>query len=177
MADDFGTILLDLTTEIVTAHVSRNKVAAEQLPDLIAKVHAALAELGAPRGEAQPVLKPAVAVRTSVKPDHIVCLEDGKKLKMLKRHLATDHGMSPAEYRVRWNLPKDYPMVAPAYAAKRAELAKTIGLGRKPGSRKGSATEAQAAPSAAAPGNPDAMAAPKAARSRAKKPAAQTPVA
>jgi predicted transcriptional regulator len=107
-----------------------------ELGGLIERVHGALAGLGVAAPEPEPDLKPAVSVRSSVKSDHIVCLEDGKKMKMLKRHLSTDHGMTPAEYRVRWNLPADYPMVAPAYAQTRRELAVKIGLGRKPGKRK-----------------------------------------
>lgn len=131
MADHSDETLLTLTADIVTAHVSNNSVALGDLPALITRVHDALAGLGTsvPQPEAEPV--PAVSVRASVKPDHIVCLEDGKKMKMLKRHLATDHGMTPAEYRARWKLPSDYPLVAPTYAAKRQELAKKIGLGRK----------------------------------------------
>jgi len=111
-------------------------VAVDDVPALIQKVYGALAGLGAaPPAEVKP--EPAVSVRSSVKNDHIVCLEDGKKMKMLKRHLMTDHGFTPAEYRTRWGLPTDYPMVAPDYAEKRRVLAKQIGLGRKPGQRRG----------------------------------------
>ncbi|MXP41144.1 MucR family transcriptional regulator [Altererythrobacter soli] len=128
--------LITLTADIVAAHASNNSIAPEQIPELIASVHQALAGLGkSPEVEARP--EPAVSVRSSVKKDHIVCLEDGKKMKMLKRHLMTDHGMSPAEYRARWNLPSDYPMVAPDYAETRRDLAKKIGLGRKPGQKRG----------------------------------------
>lgn len=125
--------LITLTSDIVAAHVSNNDVAVADLPGLITNVYAALANLGeAPVvEEAKP--QPAVAVRNSVKPDYIVCLEDGKKLKMLKRYLRTNYNMSPEEYRARWGLPADYPMVAPNYAEKRRDLAKKIGLGRKPG--------------------------------------------
>ena len=124
--------LLSLTTDIVTAHVSTNHVSTTDLPGLIRSVHATLVGLGAP--VAEPVVKqePAVSIRSSVKPDFIVCLEDGKKLKMLKRHLMTHYQMTPADYRAKWNLPADYPMVSPNYAAQRKELALKIGLGRKP---------------------------------------------
>lgn len=131
MADAQNETLLTLTADIVAAHVSNNNVAVADLPMMIERVHGALAGLGAAPVEAEPELKPAVSVRASVKPDHIVCLEDGKKLKMLKKHLSTDHGLTPQEYRARWNLPADYPMVAPAYAEQRRELAVKIGLGRK----------------------------------------------
>ena len=128
--------LVDLTSDIVAAHVSNNSVSVDEVPALISNVYGALAGLGnAPAAEVK--LEPAVSVRSSVKADHIVCLEDGKKMKMLKRHLMTDHGLTPAEYRARWGLPADYPMVAPDYAEKRRMLAKEIGLGRKPGQRRG----------------------------------------
>ena len=108
----------------------------DEVPTLIQNVYGALAGLGVtPQAEVKP--EPAVSVRSSVKNDHIVCLEDGKKMKMLKRHLMTDHGLTPVEYRARWSLPSDYPMVAPAYAEKRRNLAKKIGLGRKPGQKRG----------------------------------------
>lgn len=125
--------LITLTSDIVAAHVSNNDVAVADLPGLITNVYAALANLGETPvvEEARP--QPAVAVRSSVKPDYIVCLEDGKKLKMLKRYLRTNYNMSPEEYRARWGLPADYPMVAPNYAERRRDLAKKIGLGRKPG--------------------------------------------
>jgi len=131
MADETTETLLTLTADIVAAHVSNNSVAVGDLAGLIANVHASLAGLGAPPVEISSELKPAVSVRASVKPDHLVCLEDGKKMKMLKRHLSTDHGLSPADYRAKWNLPADYPMVAPAYAETRRELAVKIGLGKK----------------------------------------------
>jgi len=125
------TDLLSLTAKIVSAHVSNNPVDGSSLASLIQLVHKTLANIGE---EELPVEKlvPAVPVKKSVFPDHIICLEDGKKLKMLKRHLATSYNMSPEQYRERWNLPADYPMVAPEYAAKRSQLAKSIGLGRKP---------------------------------------------
>jgi len=129
---DMKETLITLTSDIVAAHVSNNDVTVADLPGLITNVYTALANLGeAPVvEEAKP--QPAVAVRNSVKPDYIVCLEDGKKLKMLKRYLRTNYNMSPEEYRARWGLPTDYPMVAPNYAEKRRDLAKKIGLGRKP---------------------------------------------
>jgi predicted transcriptional regulator len=126
-------LLVTLTADIVSAHVSNNSVAVSDLASLIGNVHSALAGLSS--GKIEPVLKqePAVSIRASVKPDYIVCLDDGKKLKMLKRHLMTTYGMTPADYRAKWNLPADYPMVAPNYAQQRKELALKIGLGRKPG--------------------------------------------
>ncbi|AZI37799.1 putative MucR family transcriptional regulator [Caenibius tardaugens NBRC 16725] len=128
--------LSELTADIVAAHVSHNSVPISDLPLLISSVHAALAELGAtPDNLAVVAQEPAVPVKRSVKPDHIICLEDGKKLKMLKRHLMTHYQMTPEAYRTKWNLPADYPMVAPDYAEKRRVLAKSIGLGRKPGSK------------------------------------------
>lgn len=125
--------LITLTSDIVAAHVSNNDVAVADLPALITNVYGALAGLGevAPVVETRP--EPAVSIRASVKPDYIVCLEDGKKLKMLKRYLRTNFNMTPEEYRARWGLPADYPMVAPNYAETRRDLAKKIGLGRKPG--------------------------------------------
>jgi predicted transcriptional regulator len=140
---DVAETLITLTSDIVAAHVSNNSVSVDEVPTLIQNVYGALASLGvAPAPEVK--LEPAVSIRSSVKNDHIVCLEDGKKMKMLKRHLMTDHGLTPAEYRVRWNLPADYPMVAPDYAEKRRALAKEIGLGRKPGQRRGRRKKAPA---------------------------------
>jgi len=125
--------LLSLTTEIVAAFTGHNTIATSDLPGLIGTVYAALRSAGVVEAE-KPVeaLVPAVPIKKSVMPEFIVCLEDGKKLKMLKRHLARSYNMTPAEYRQRWGLPNDYPMVAPAYAAQRSDLAKSIGLGRKP---------------------------------------------
>lgn len=123
--------LVTLTADIVAAHVSNNSVAISDIPLLIRSVHDALAGLG-PNPEPDPEpQQPAVSVRASVKPDYIVCLEDGKKLTMIRRYLMTHYGMTPDDYRAKWNLPKDYPMVAPNYAEKRRELAKQIGLGTK----------------------------------------------
>lgn len=130
--NDLQETLVTLTADIVAAHVSNNSVAVSDLPLLIANVHGALAGLGTstPEPEAKKQ-EPAVSVRSSIKPDYIVCLEDGKKLKMLKRHLMTHYQMTPEQYRTKWNLPADYPMVAPNYAEQRRSLAKKIGLGTK----------------------------------------------
>jgi predicted transcriptional regulator len=121
---------LQLTAELVSSHISNNKVSAEDLPALIRRVYSTLASVEQQaKTEAKP--DPAVPINKSVHPDYIVCLEDGRKLKMLKRHLKTAYNMSPEDYRARWRLPSDYPMVAPNYAKKRSNLAKKIGLGRK----------------------------------------------
>jgi len=131
MTDAAHPDLLGLTAVIVATHVANNHVSNGDVAALIGTVHAALAGLGAPPAAAEPDQAPAVSIRASVKPDHIICLEDGKKMKMLKRHLTTDHGMSPEQYRAKWKLPADYPMVAPNYAEQRRSLAVKIGLGRK----------------------------------------------
>jgi|SRR6056297_1450600 len=123
--------LMRLTTEIVSAHVAKNAVSTSDLPGTIESVFATLAGLGQPPA-AEPARDPAVSVKKSVTDDHLVCLDCGRRLKMLKRHLATDHGMTVDEYRRKWGLPHDYPAVAPAYSRERQALAKTIGLGRKP---------------------------------------------
>ncbi len=123
--------ILALTSEIVSSHVSNNAVNQADLTTMIESVFATLAGLAHPKEEPAEELVPAVPVKKSVFDDHIVCLEDGKKLKMLKRHLKTSYDMTPEEYRAKWGLASDYPMVAPAYARKRQELAKKIGLGRK----------------------------------------------
>ncbi|HWA68566.1 MAG TPA: MucR family transcriptional regulator [Rhizomicrobium sp.] len=124
--------ILKLVTEIVAAYVSKNPVEAKDLPGIIRNVHATLGGFGAAEGPSGGTASrpPAVPVKKSVTPDHIVCLEDGKKLKMLKRYLRSRYKLSPNEYRARWNLPPDYPMVAPNYAARRSEFAKKIGLGK-----------------------------------------------
>lgn len=142
---DANETLITLTSDIVAAHVSNNSVGVEDLPLLITNVYSALAGLGTTTVVEEEKPEPAVSVRASVKPDYIVCLEDGKKLKMLKRHLMTHYNMTPEEYRARWNLPADYPMVAPNYAEKRRELAKKIGLGRKPNARRGRKPKSAAA--------------------------------
>lgn len=124
--------LIELTADVVSAYVSNNPVPVGELPALIDHVHAALkATMGGPVAKPEE-LKPAVPIRKSVTPDYIISLEDGKKFKSLKRHLATHYGLTPEEYRAKWGLPADYPMVAPNYAAARSALAKTMGLGRKP---------------------------------------------
>ncbi|HEX5257379.1 MAG TPA: MucR family transcriptional regulator [Sphingomicrobium sp.] len=123
--------LLTLTADIVAAHVSNNSVAVNDLPNLIQNVHSALSGISgaAPAPEARP--EPKVSIRSSIKPDYIVCLEDGKRLKMLKRHLMTHYNLTPDQYRQKWGLSADYPMVAPNYAEQRRTLAKSIGLGTK----------------------------------------------
>ena len=123
--------LLTLTADIVAAHVSNNSVAVNDLPNLIQNVHGALTGISARQSAPEAKPEPRVPIRSSVKPDFIVCLEDGKKLKMLKRHLMTHYNMTPDEYRQKWGLSADYPMVAPNYAEQRRALAKSIGLGTK----------------------------------------------
>lgn len=130
-------VLITLTSDIVAAHVSNNDVTVDDVPTLIANVYAALSGLGTAKAAEEEKPEPAVSVRVSVKRDHIVCLDCGKKMKVLKRHLSTEHEMTPEEYRQRWDLSSDYPMVAPAYADTRRDLAKKIGLGRKPGQKRG----------------------------------------
>jgi predicted transcriptional regulator len=125
--------LINLTADIVSAHVANNTIATGEVAQLIQNVYDALSTTGAPPAPEAPRQEPAVSIRASVKPDYIVCLEDGKKLKMLKRYLQTNYNMSPEEYRAKWSLPRDYPMVAPGYADQRRDLAKKIGLGRTPG--------------------------------------------
>ncbi|AYJ87891.1 transcriptional regulator [Sphingomonas paeninsulae] len=122
---------ITLTADIVAAHVSNNSVSVNDLPALIANVHGALSKLDQPVAAPAVKQEPAVSIRTSIKPDYVVCLEDGKKLKMLKRHLMTHYQMTPDQYRTKWGLPADYPMVAPNYAEQRRTLAKKIGLGTK----------------------------------------------
>ncbi|MER9791723.1 MucR family transcriptional regulator [Mesorhizobium sp. M0213] len=125
--------LIELTADVVSAYVSNNPVPVGELPALIGQVHAALkGTTGGVVSERPEVLKPAVPIKKSVTPDYIISLEDGKKFKSLKRHLSTHYGLTPDEYRAKWGLPADYPMVAPNYAAARSALAKTMGLGRKP---------------------------------------------
>ncbi len=121
-----------LTTQIVAAYLGNNTVAVNDVPALISSVYTAVVNLDRqkPAGEDADKQNPAVPIKKSVRPDHIVCLECGKKNKMLKRHLASEHGLTPVEYRSRWNLPSDYPMTAPEYAQQRSEMAKSIGLGR-----------------------------------------------
>ncbi|MFM6828787.1 MAG: MucR family transcriptional regulator, partial [Novosphingobium sp.] len=118
MQNDMRETLITLASDIVAAHVSNNSVSVSDLPTLITNVYTALANLEKPAPVVEVMPEPAVSIRSSIKNDHIVCLEDGKKLKMLKRHLATRYNLTPDQYRARWNLPADYPMVAPAYAEK-----------------------------------------------------------
>ncbi len=127
--------LLELTTEIVAAHAGNNTIAPADLPQLIQDIYRTLSTVGNGGGQAAERPRPAVNVKKSVFPDYIVCLEDGKKLKMLKRHLKTAYNMTPEDYRERWGLPADYPMVAPNYAKHRSTLAKKIGLGTTPRKR------------------------------------------
>jgi predicted transcriptional regulator len=134
---DLKETLITLTSDIVAAHVSNNNVNVDDVPSLITNVYGALAGLGSAVAAPEQRPEPAVSIRASIKPDYIVCLEDGKKLKMLKRHLMTHYNLTPDQYRQRWGLAGDYPMVAPNYAEKRRELAKKIGLGRKPGQKRG----------------------------------------
>ena len=136
MADDAAAFdILTLTAQIVSAHVKANAISAELLPDLIRDVHRAMSGLGAVPAPTPERPQPAVPVKKSVFPDFIICLEDGKKLKMLKRHLMSSYNMTPEQYRDKWQLPPDYPMVAPNYARHRSTLAKKIGLGTKPRGR------------------------------------------
>lgn len=127
-----------MTAEMVTAYLQKNKIPVSQVPEAIKAVHASLSGLiGA--GAGTPTTKqPPISIRKSVTPDYIVCMEDGKKFKMLKRHLRTTYGLSPEQYRAKWGLPADYPIVAPNYAAKRSAFAKKIGLGRSRGKKRGS---------------------------------------
>ena len=130
--DEFHAELLEYTAQIVSAHAANNHVPTADLIESIQSVYASLSGLSIPVEEPPVELVPAVSVKKSVTDEYIVCLEDGKKLKMLKRHLSTSFNLTPEEYRAKWSLPYDYPMVAPAYARKRQELAKKIGLGRNP---------------------------------------------
>lgn len=125
--------LIELTADVVSAYVSNNPIPFADLPGLIGQVHATLERVRGGAAEAAPEpAKPAVSIRKSITDDYIVCLEDGKKFKSLRRHLATHYNLTPDEYRAKWGLDSNYPMVAPAYAAARSALAKTMGLGRKP---------------------------------------------
>ena len=137
-------MLITHTTDIVVSYVANNSLGADDVSSLIRNVFGTLASLGQESAAPEARPDPAVSIRSSIKRDHVVCLEDGTKMKMLKRHLMTDHGLTPDEYRARWGLPADYPMVAPDYADKRRDLAKKIGLGRKPGQRRGRRKKASA---------------------------------
>jgi predicted transcriptional regulator len=134
---DMKETLITLTSDIVAAHVSNNNVEVDSVPSLISNVFNALSSLGEDANPADTRPDPAVSIRASVKKDHIICLDCGKKMKMLKRHLSTEHQLTPEEYRSRWDLGSDYPLVAPNYADTRRDLAKKIGLGRKPGQKRG----------------------------------------
>jgi predicted transcriptional regulator len=140
MLEDQGAeeTLLTLTADIVAAHVSNNSVAVNDLPNLIQNVHSALSGISGRSSAPEPKPEPKVPIRSSIKPDYIVCLEDGKRLKMLKRHLMTHYNLTPDQYRQKWGLSPDYPMVAPNYAEQRRALAKSIGLGTKRRRTKGS---------------------------------------
>ena len=132
-----GTTFIQLTAEIVSAYVSNNSVPAGDLSALISQVHSALTRVSSGQGDlSTEPLKPAISVKKSITPEHIVCLEDGKKFKSLKRHLRTQYSMTPEQYREKWALPADYPMVAPNYAAARSQLAKQMGLGQQRRRRK-----------------------------------------
>jgi predicted transcriptional regulator len=159
--------LMALTADIVSAHVSNNSVAASDVAGLIQSVYSALQSTATPAAAQEEKRDPAVPVRSSVKPDYIVCLEDGAKVKMLKRYLATRYNLTPDEYRRKWGLQHDYPMVCPNYSEQRKELAKTIGLGRK----KGDTVASKAAPpkAKAVKSAPEAL---KAAKARVSKPKA-----
>lgn len=126
-------MMISLTSKVVEAYLARNTVPVTEVPNLINTVHQSLKSIGKPSEavEASVDLKPAVPVKKSVHPEYIICLEDGKKLKMLKRHLKTSYNLTPDEYRAKWGLPSDYPMVAPTYAKQRSELAVKLGLGRR----------------------------------------------
>lgn len=124
-------LVFQLTVQLVAAHVSNNTVTPSEVPPFLHAVHSTLLELSATKEPPAPKLEPAVPVKQSIKPDYIVCLEDGKKLRMLKRYLKTQYGLTPDEYRAKWGLPTDYPMNAPGLAAQRSDTAKRIGLGRK----------------------------------------------
>jgi predicted transcriptional regulator len=128
--------MLRLASEIVSAYVGNNSVPAAQIPELIQSVYRSLIGVGQMSGSGDASPMPATSIKKSITPDYLICLEDGKKLKMLKRHLRTVYSLTPQEYRAKWNLPPDYPMVAPNYASQRSAFAKSIGLGRSPGAKK-----------------------------------------
>jgi predicted transcriptional regulator len=134
---DENEALLGMTTQVVSAYLGNNSVPSAQISEVITTIYESLAKLSSPEPEAEPEpMKPAVSIKKSITPEHIICLEDGKHLKMLKRHLRTTYNLSPEEYRAKWGLPADYPMVAPNYAQQRSEFAKKIGLGRQSTGRK-----------------------------------------
>ncbi|MGI4800638.1 MAG: MucR family transcriptional regulator [Janthinobacterium lividum] len=145
-SDIAPTSTLEYAAKIVSAHISNNSIQAADLPALIQQVYTALSTVGSAPAQATEKREPAVPPKKSVFPDYIICLEDGKKLKMLKRHLMTSYDLTPEAYRERWGLPSSYPMVAPSYAERRSALAKSIGLGRKPASAPGEEPATVAAP-------------------------------
>ena len=130
MDDKSKSELIELTADIAAAYVENNTVAASELPALINSIHQALANIETPTAPSEPVKTPAVSIKKSIGDDFLICLEDGRKFKSLKRHLRTKYNLSPEEYRAKWGLPKDYPMVAPSYAKARSDLAKQMGLGQ-----------------------------------------------
>jgi predicted transcriptional regulator len=138
MSETVGKSFIDLTAEIVSAYLSNNSTPASEIPALISQIHAALLRVSTGRAEATPLepAKPAVSVKKSMTPDYLVCLEDGKRFKSLKRHLRTQYNMTPEQYRDKWGLAADYPMVAPNYAVARSQLAKKMGLGQQRRRRK-----------------------------------------
>lgn len=138
MTDAGGKNFIELTANIVSAYLSNNPTPAAEIPNLISQVHGALARVSSGRAEAPPLepAKPAVSLKKSMTPDYLVCLEDGKRFKSLKRHLRTQYNMTPEQYREKWGLPPDYPMVAPNYAVARSQLAKKMGLGQQQRKRK-----------------------------------------
>lgn len=123
--------ILEMTADIVAAYVGHNSVPPSQIPELIHTVYGALADAGETAAPRETAVKPPIPVKTTIRPDYLICLEDGKQLKMLKRHLRTNYNLTPEQYRAKWGLPADYPMVAPNYAKRRSEFAKKIGLGQK----------------------------------------------
>ena len=176
--------LLEMTADIVSAYVGNNNVQASEVPGLISSIHAALSQVSTGTVEPEPEPRePAVPIRKSITPDYLICLEDGRKFKSLKRHLRTKYNMTPDDYRSKWGLPKDYPMVAPNYAKARSDMARSMRLGQGGRGRGAHTAEADGASSTAAtkkrgPGRPrknaDAPAAPKAARAGAARPKATT---
>lgn len=137
MTDGASKSFIDLTANIVSAYLGNNPTPASEIPNLISQIHAALLRVSSGRSDASPEpVKPAVSVKKSINPDYLVCLEDGKRFKSLKRHLRTQYNMTPEQYRDKWNLPPDYPMVAPNYAVARSQLAKKMGLGQQRRRRK-----------------------------------------
>jgi predicted transcriptional regulator len=137
MTDGAGKSYIDLTANIVSAYLSNNPTPASEIPNLISQIHAALLRVSSGRNDVPPEpAKPAVSIKKSINPDFLVCLEDGKRFKSLKRHLRTQYNMTPEQYRDKWGLPADYPMVAPNYAVARSQLAKKMGLGQQRPKRK-----------------------------------------